>query len=324
MTTQKIVEQQFDHVLGATAFEAWLGAKQEGKARDNYLLNGRRVMIATDRVSAFDQHLGFIPFKGQVVTEMSAFWFERTADIVSNHLIELIDPNVLLVEECAPLPIEMVVRAYLTGVTPTSIWYQYERGAREFCGHRLPDGLRKNHRLPSPIVTPSTKAPKGARDESISVDEAVRRSLVSAAQLEQMSEVALRLFRRGSEVASSRGFILVDTKYEFGLDKQGNLRLIDEIHTPDSSRFWPLATYSSLYEAGEQQPEYDKEFIRLWLAARGFDGAGPVPEIPKEIFVGAALRYIEVCEAITEVKMRFEAGDPTQRIAARLDDLKRR
>jgi phosphoribosylaminoimidazole-succinocarboxamide synthase len=146
--------------------------------------------------------------------------------------------------------------------------------------------------------------------------------LVSAAQLEQVSEVALNLFRRGSEIASAHGFILVDTKYEFGLDKEGKLRLIDEIHTPDSSRFWPAATYSSLYEAGEPQPEYDKEFIRLWLAARGFNGGGPVPDIPQEVFAGAAQRYIEVCEAITGVKMRFETGDPTDRIVARLKKLK--
>jgi len=314
MISKEIIKQQIPYVLKSTNFENLLGHKVEGKARDNYVLSKKRLMIATDRVSAFDQHLGYIPFKGQVVTQLSAFWFTQTKDIVPNHMLDVPDPNMMVVKECTVLPVEVIVRAYLTGVTPTSIWYQYERGNRMFCGHQLPDGLKKNHRLPEPIITPSTKAPKGARDESISKGEVLNRSLVDPEQLERIYKIALELFKRGSNIVARGGLILVDTKYEFGIDSEGNINLIDEVHTPDSSRFWYANTYDQLYAEKREQPEYDKEYIRLWLANQGFDGSGPVPQIPTDIFVEASLRYIKVFEDITGEPFTPSAGDPRPRM----------
>lgn len=311
---REVIQQQLDHVLMSTDFSDWLGPKHEGKARDNYVRNGQRFMITTDRISAFDQHIGCIPFKGQILTQMAAFWFEQTKDIVDNHVLAAPDPNVLAVKECTPLPVEMVVRGYLTGVTPTSIWYQYQRGNREFCGHRLPDGMRKNHRLPEPIITPSTKAPKGQRDQSISGQDVLQRELVDETRFAQISEIALAVFDRGTKVAAERGYILVDTKYEFGLDGDGQVVLIDEIHTPDSSRFWPLDTYDELFAQDKEQNVFDKEFVRLWLAGQGFDGDGPVPKVPGEVLVDAAERYIKIFEEMTRQTLQASVGDPTARI----------
>lgn len=212
----------------------------------------------------------------------------------------------------------MVVRGYLTGVTPTAIWYQYERGARSFCGHQLPDGLRKNAPLPVPIVTPSTKASKGDRDESISAEEVLCRSLVDDVTFDRMTAVSLDLFRRGSELAATRGIILVDTKYEFGFDREGELLLVDEVHTPDSSRFWYASSYPQLYSEGREQEEFDKEFIRIWLAAQGFDGSGSLPLIPPEIFAEASLRYMKVYSDVTGRDVNITIGDPLPRITTNL------
>ena len=206
MINKQVIKQQMPSVLKSTDFESLLGHRIEGKARDNYVLGTKRLMIATDRVSAFDQHLGYIPFKGQVVTQLSAFWFNQTKDIVANHMLGVPDPNVMLVKECTLLPVEVVVRAYLTGVTPTSIWYQYARGNRVFCGYELPDGLKKNHRLPEAIITPSTKAPKGARDESISKGEVLNRALVDPTQLEKIYEISLALLKGGGGGRGGGGF----------------------------------------------------------------------------------------------------------------------
>jgi phosphoribosylaminoimidazole-succinocarboxamide synthase len=321
MINTQVIKQQMPYVLKDTNFESLLGHRIEGKARDNYVIGKRRLMIATDRVSAFDQHLGYIPFKGQVVNQLSAFWFNQTKEIVANHMLDVPDPNVMVVKECTLLPVEIVVRAYLTGVTPTSIWYQYERGNRVFCGYQLPDGLKKNHRLPEPIITPSTKAPKGARDESISKGEVLNRSLVDPRQLEHIYEISLALFKKGSDVVSRGGLILVDTKYEFGIDSDGEINLIDEAHTPDSSRFWYASTYEQLYAEGKEQPEYDKEHIRLWLASQGFDGSGPVPQIPTDIFVEASLRYIKVFEDITGQPFKQNEGDAKPRIEESLKSI---
>lgn len=314
MKSEGEIRQQISHVIKDTHFEQSVGLKFEGKARDNYIIDDKRIMVATDRVSAFDRHLGCIPFKGEIVTSMTIFWFEATSDIVGNHLLEAPDPNVLVVKECQVLPVEMVVRAYITGVTPTSMWYQYQRGNRTFCGHKLPDGLRKNQHLPQPIITPSTKAPKGSFDESISSSDVLDRSLVSEQRFEQMSEVALTLFRRGAEIAQQHGIILVDTKYEFGIDKDGHLLLVDEVHTPDSSRFWYSDDYEKFFIAGEEQQEFDKEFIRIWLANQGFNGRGPVPQIPDDVFIEASSRYMKVFESITGQEFRSPVEDPIPRI----------
>jgi phosphoribosylaminoimidazole-succinocarboxamide synthase len=316
--TGKEAAQQLSYTLHDTDFGQWLGRKETGKARDNYVRGDKRFIIATDRVSAFDSPLGCIPFKGQVVTQMSVFWFTHTADIIGNHLLAAPDENVLLVKECSVIPVEMVVRAYLTGVTPTAIWYQYERGARSYCGHQLPDGLKKNARLPEPIITPSTKAAKGGRDESISSAEVLARSLVDKDTFEQMTSVALALFQRGVEISAAKGIILVDTKYEFGVDLEGRLLVVDEVHTPDSSRFWYADSYAQLYEQNKDQQEYDKEFIRIWLAAQGFSGGGPVPPIPDDVFAEASIRYMKVFEDITSLQCNPDIGNPSPRIEKNL------
>ena len=244
-----------------------LGAQTSGKVREMVALpNGSRVLVTTDRVSAFDVVLGSIPFKGQVLNQLSAWWFERTKDIVQNHVVAVPDENVTIAREALPLSVEVVVRGFITGVTKTSLWTMYESGAREMYGHTLPDGLRKNDALPQAIVTPTTKAEQGGHDAPITALQIVARGLVSAELWAQVERVALELFARGQAVARDAGLILVDTKYEFGLI-DGELTLIDELHTPDSSRYWVVDSY----ERDSSNPEsFDKEFLRLWFAARGY------------------------------------------------------
>lgn len=312
------IARQLPHVLYGTDFDQWLGAKIRGKARDNYVVNGQRIIVATDRVSAFDRQLGCIPFKGQLVTQMSLFWFDLTRDIVANHVLASPDPNVTVAREYKVLPVEFVVRAYLTGVTPTSIWYQYSRGNRTYCGHRLPDGLKKNAPLPEPILTPSTKAHGAAHDESLAPEDLVRRGAIAEADLKRAGDIALALFQQGQKIAAERGIVLVDTKYEFGLSADGEIVLVDEIHTPDSSRFWYRDEYARRYASGLEQEEYDKEFIRLWLAAKGFEGNGAVPDIPDDVFIDAASRYIRVFETLTGKTFEAQIGDPGPRIAGTL------
>jgi phosphoribosylaminoimidazole-succinocarboxamide synthase len=314
---QQTLAQQIPHALTTTDFD-WLGRRIPGKARDNYVRDDTRVMIATDRVSAFDRSLGCIPFKGQLVTQASLFWFDRIKDIAPNHVIASPDPNVIVCREYHVLPVEFVVRAYVTGVTPTSIWYQYSRGARVYCGHRLPDGLKKNAALPEPILTPSTKAAAGQHDRSLSADELVASGAITRDVLDRATEVALAIFRRGQQIAAERGVILVDTKYELGLSDSNEIVVIDEVHTPDSSRFWFKADYEQRYAAGQEQDEYDKEYIRLWLAAQGFEGDGEIPAIPDAVFVEAARRYITIYETLSGKTFAATAGDPRPRIAAAL------
>jgi len=306
------------YCLQATDFSSWLGVREVGKARDSYVRGPSRFIVATDRVSAFDSHLGCIPYKGQVVTRMTEFWLNRTSHIIQGHLIACPDPNVLEVQNCTPLPIELVVRGYITGVTPTAMWYQYAKGRRSFAGHALPDGLHKNDKLPSPLVTPSTKAPKGERDETISDAEAVHRGLVSQSEMEFLHDTAIALYEFGKEFAANRGFILVDTKYEFGRTSNGEIVLIDEVHTPDSSRYWRIEEYVTAHKQQAEQLEYDKEYIRLWLASLGFEGSAIVPAIPDSVFVGAASQYAAVFQEITGLSLVNEEGDITQRIEASL------
>jgi phosphoribosylaminoimidazole-succinocarboxamide synthase len=270
-----------------------------GKVRDIYLRPGRRILVTTDRLSAFDRVLGLVPYKGQVLNQLSAFWFERTRDIIPNHMLACPDPNVMVVRECQALPVEVIVRGYITGVTQTALWYRYSQGERHIYGYTFPEGLQKNQPLPEPIITPTTKGGPTGHDERLTCQEVVERRLVAPAVWEQVQTAAIALFRRGQEMARRGGLILVDTKYEFGLTEDGQLMLIDEIHTPDSSRFWRADTYEARFAAGEEPDNFDKEFVRLWYAERGYRGDGEPPAWDANLAVLASLRYIQVYEMLT-------------------------
>lgn len=296
-----------------------LGEKYEGKVRDNYTTaDGRRFIVVTDRISAFDRVLGTLPLKGQLLNQLASFWFERTRDVAPNHMLSTPDPVVLLAHECTPLPVEMIMRAYVTGVTSTSIWTHYARGERVFCGHRLPDGLRKNERLPNPILTPSTKAPKGGHDVSASREEILAMGQISASDFDAAAQMARALFAYGQRWCGERGLVLVDTKYEFGKDAQGRIVVIDEIHTPDSSRFWFASSYEDRFARGEDPESFDKEYVRRYLAGIGFKGDGPIPPIPDEVRIEATRRYIEAFEKITGQSFTPNLEDPEVRIPKNL------
>lgn len=287
-----------------------LPEKYVGKTRDTYRVGDKLVLIVTDRHTSFDRWLANIPFKGQVLTQTSAWWFEQTADIVANHVVSVPDPNVTIGRWCERVPVEFVVRAYLTGSTSTSIWKHYQQGSRNFCGHALPEGMVKNQPLERPIVTPSTKLEKF--DRSLSGEELISEKLISPEDWKQISAYALQLFARGQELSKQHGLILVDTKYEFGKDADGTIRLIDEIHTPDSSRYWIANSYDERF-AAEQEPEnIDKEFLRLWFA----DNSDPykdaeLPEAPKDLVIELSRRYIQLYEMITGKTFEFpDASDP--------------
>ncbi len=271
-----------------------------GKVRENYdLPDGRRVIIATDRLSAFDRILCAVPFKGQVLTQTARYWFEHTRDICPNHVLEYPDPNVVIGQRLEILPVEIVVRGYLAGTTGTSILTLYKAGQREMYGTRLPDGMRDNEKLPTPIITPTSKAFDGGHDEPLTPAEILERGLLTKAQWEQLSEYALALFARGQAMAAERGLILADTKYEFGTDKDGRIVLADEIHTPDSSRYWKARSFAARFEAGEKPESFDKDFVRSWVAARCDPYHDPIPEIPEEMLLDTAAVYIEAFETIT-------------------------
>jgi len=295
-----------------------LGTKYEGKVRDNYSRGGRRWLVVTDRISAFDHVLGTIPFKGQVLNGLAAYWFDRTKDVVPNHVVSVPDPNVLECIECEPLLVEMVMRSYLTGTTSTSIWTHYDAGERVFCGHPLPDGMRKNQKLPAPILTPATKAPKGQHDVSGSREEILATGHVAAADFDEAAKLAAKLFAAGQAACAERGLILVDTKYEFGRTKDGRIVVIDEIHTPDSSRFWMRDTYDARFAAGEDPEPLDKDFVRRYYVGIGYRGDGPPPPLPDDVRVGAAKRYIEAFERITGKAFVPDTQDPLPRIRRNL------
>jgi phosphoribosylaminoimidazole-succinocarboxamide synthase len=281
-----------------------------GKVRDNYdLPDGRRLIIATDRLSAFDLNIAAIPFKGQVLTQIARFWFDRTADICANHVIDYPDPNVLLCQRLDILPVEIVVRDYLAGTTATSVWSMYKAGLRDIYGQRFPDGLRENQKLPRTIITPTTKARDGEHDEPVTEAEIIERGALTAGQWEEVSRKALALFARGRDIAAGRGLILVDTKYEFGLAPDGGILLADEIHTPDSSRYWFGETYPSRLAAGEPPDSFDKDFLRRWVAARCDPYRDAIPPIPPEIIREAARIYISVFETITGADFAIERPD---------------
>jgi phosphoribosylaminoimidazole-succinocarboxamide synthase len=271
-----------------------------GKVRENYdLPDGRRILISTDRQSAFDQVLAAVPFKGEVLTQTARFWFEATADICPNHVLDYPDPNVVIGRRLSMLPVEVVVRDYLTGSTDTAIWPMYRDGKRTVYGIPLPDGLKKNDKLPATIITPTTKAEAGGHDAPITPAEIVGHGLLTQAQWDAVARLATALFARGREIAARHGLILVDTKFEFGLDPEGRITLADEILTPDSSRYWRAENYPARHAKGEEPESLDKEFLRLWISSRCDPYKQPIPAIPDDTLVEFARKYIALFEAVT-------------------------
>ena len=317
MIADEIIATQLARTLDGTDFRD-AGRAYHGKVRDNYSKDGVRTIVVSDRLSAFDVVLGTIPFKGQVLNGLAAYWFEETRAIAPNHVLSIPDPNVTRAIECQPLPVEMVVRAYLTGVTSTSIWHHYERGARIFCGHRIPDGMKKNDALPAPILTPSTKAEKGGHDESVSREDLLRRGLVDEATFAELSEMCMKMFAFGQKRARERGLILVDTKYELGRDEKGAIRFIDEIHTPDSSRYWYADDFEARVKKGEEPRSLDKEYVRRHFASIGYTGEGTPPPIPDAVRIEAAKRYITAFEQVTGRSFVPNLEDPIPRIRRNL------
>jgi phosphoribosylaminoimidazole-succinocarboxamide synthase len=305
-------------VLERTDFPE-LGQRSEGKVRDIYMQPSRAIFITSDRHSSFDRIIAHIPGKGEILNRSSAFWFENTRDIIPNHVIAIPDPNVTVGKRCAPLKIEIVMRGYLTGITSTSIWTAYQKGQRDFGGFKLPDGMRKNQKLPKPAFTPSTK--EDTHDMTVTPQQVVEMGLLSKDSLDQVTDVAEKLFRRGQEMAFARGLILVDTKYEMGLDENGTLTLIDEIHTPDSSRWWMADTYEARLSAGQEPEYFDKEFLRQWF----MDHCDPykdatLPAAPRELVAELADRYRKIFARLTGLSLtpRKPGQSLAQRIRANL------
>jgi phosphoribosylaminoimidazole-succinocarboxamide synthase len=323
MVDTATLKNALPHCLAETDLRS-LGSKYEGKVRDNYTRDGERFIVVTDRISAFDRVLGTIPFKGQVLNRLAAWWFEKTKSIVPNHVIGVPDPNVLRCVECEPILVEMVVRAYATGTTSTSLWTNYEKGVRVFCGHRLPEGLKKHQKLAAPILTPTTKAPKGEHDVSGSREEILATGKVTARDFDEAAALAMKLFDAGQRLCAERGLILVDTKYEFGRTADGRMVVIDEIHTPDSSRFWRASTYGERFASGQDPEPLDKDFVRRWYSARGYTGDGEAPPMPDDVRIGAAERYITAYEQITGETFVPNTEPPAARMAKNLETGARR
>ncbi len=307
------LHQQLSQTLRETHLQQ-LGQKYRGKVRDTYRRGDRLVIVTTDRLSAFDHVLTTIPFKGEVLNRLAAFWFERTRHVVKNHLLDVPDPNVTVARLCEPVKVEMVIRGYLTG----SLWRDYQKSAQTGYGLRLPPGLRKDQKFETPLITPSTKADLGQHDQPISEEEILARGLADPKGWQEIREAALALFSEGQKWAASRGLILVDTKYEFGR-ANGELLVIDEMHTPDSSRFWVAAEYQERFDRGVDQQMLDKENIRQWLInERGFSGEGALPEIPTEVRVELAMKYLAAFEQITGAPLELHPGEVHARIEANL------
>jgi phosphoribosylaminoimidazole-succinocarboxamide synthase len=313
-------ESDFQSLIGNCLEDATfpeLPSHQTGKVRESYdLPDGRRVMIATDRQSAFDYVLTAVPYKGQVLNQTAMFWFKETEDICPNHVIEAPDPNVVVARRLDMLPVEMVVRDYMTGSTETSIWPMYERGERVLYGHDFPDGLVKNQKLPGTILTPTTKAAQGEHDAPITAEEIVDQGLLSQAQWDELARLSLAIFTRGREISAENGLILVDTKYEFGLDPDGRITLADEIHTPDSSRFWIKESYEERLSAGEEPESLDKEFLRLWISSRCDPYKDPIPDIPIDTLVEFSGKYVRLFEQVTG--QTFEKPDASTSVRERI------
>ena len=312
MLTDERMAEELEGTLDRTDFVD-VGRAHKGKVRDSYVADGIRTIVTTDRQSAFDRILGTIPFKGQALSTIANFWFDKTSDIVPNHLLEVPDPNVVRARECNLVALEFVVRAYITGVTKSSLWFNYEAGRREVSGIQLPEGLRKNERLARPILTPTTKLEE--HDRNISRADAIRGGLIEEVLFDRIAALSFALFERGTEVAADRGLILVDTKYEFGvLDDE--VVLIDEIHTPDSSRFWYADTYDELFADGKDQRALDKEPLREWFVERGFRGDGDPPTLPDHVRVETASRYIALAEEITQRPFEPTPTNARDRVSA--------
>ena len=319
MTTidDALLTELCDHTLNDTDFSG-IGTRIPGKVRDSYVQGDRRTIVVTDRVSCFDVIVGTIPLKGQILNQLAAFWFEKTRGAFANHLIEVPDPSVSIVQECELLPVEFVYRGYLTGSTSTSIWTAYERGDRRYCGHDLPDGLRRHEQLPEPLLTPTTKAPQGEHDELTSREELIANGSISEELYDEAARITGSLFRMGQEFAAERGLILVDTKYELGLGPDGKIVVIDEVHTPDSSRYWYRDTYEASMSKGENPRAIDKEFVRLWLQEQGYKGEGTPPPLSAEVRCEAARRYIQLFEQVTGQAFEPNTEAPAERIARNL------
>jgi len=283
--------------LESTSF-ANLGTRYEGKVRDVYKQENesRRILIATDRQSAFDINWTTIPLKGQVLTQTSAWWFEQVKDIMPSQVLGNPDPNVMVVKDLTIIPVEIVVRSYMTGSTKTSAWVNYSEGMRYFCGNQLPEGMVKNQKFDAPIITPTTKSED---DELIDRDGILEQGLATEAQWDEICEKAFALFKRGQELAAERGLILVDTKYEMGVDENGTITIADEVHTPDSSRYWVAESYQDRFDRGEEPESLDKEFFRLWMREQGFEYGGKHPEITDDVRIMLASRYIDLYERMT-------------------------
>lgn len=282
--------------LSETNF-VFLGSKYAGKVRDVYLPNEReRILIATDRQSAFDIQWCTIPLKGQVLTQISNWWFAQIKDVMPTHVLSMPDPNVMVAKNLSMLKVEIVVRGYLTGSTGTSAWVNYHKGVRDFCGNTLPEGMVKNQKFDAPIITPTTKAEE---DELIDPAGIVARGLATRKQWDAIAEKAIAVFKKGQAIAAKRGLILVDTKYEMGIDADGVLTIADEVHTPDSSRYWVADSYQKRFEAGQEPESLDKEFFRLWLREQGFEYGKPKPAITDDVRVMLAQKYIDLYERMT-------------------------
>jgi phosphoribosylaminoimidazole-succinocarboxamide synthase len=298
------------------------GGMPRGKVRDFYVLpdGKRRVLITTDRLSAFDHNIGTVPYRGQVLNQLSAWWFDHTADIIPNHYISMPDPCVTIARETRPILVEVVVRGYISGVTSTSLWTRYAMGEREIYGMHFPEGLTKNQKLPQPVITPTTKSTVG-HDDRLALNDVVGKGYVDAITWEKIKAAALALYERGRETAARGGLILVDTKYEFGFDEEtGALLLIDEVHTPDSSRYWKADTYQDRIARHEEPENFDKELVRLWYVGQGYHGDGKPPAMSNDLIVAVSQRYQRVYEMITG-KTFEAAGYPSDsRIEAALTE----
>ncbi len=313
----RILQEQCGRTLVETHLDE-LGEREEGKVRDNYKAGKQRFIVVTDRISCFDVVVGSLPFKGQVLNQIAAFWFDHTQDIAPNHLLDVPDPCVSIVRECSPLPVEFIYRGYLTGSTSTSIWTAYERGERDYCGHTLPDGLHKHEQLPEPLLTPTTKAPKGQHDELTSRAQLLEGGLISEGRFDEAAAICAALFEAGQAWAAQRGLILVDTKYELGLDEDGKIIVIDEIHTPDSSRYWYSNSYAKAMSEGSDPQALDKEYVRRWLGDQGYRGKGAIPTLPDDVRCEAARRYIEAYETLTRLAFEPDTESPAVRIRRNL------
>ena len=306
MINREQLQSQLDNCLMEAKFPQWEAQYKKGKVRDMYLLKDKRVLITTDRQSAFDHVLGAIPLKGQVLNRIAQYWFEQTEDIAPNQILSVPDANVTIARELEILPVEIGGRRYMTGSSDTAIWTHYNNGVRQYCGHTLPEGMIKNQPFDAAIITPTTK--DEVHDELISRDEILAQDLVAKDTWEIIEDIAFKLFARGEEFAAKQGLILVDTKYEMGLDPDGNVTLADEVHTPDSSRFWVLDSYADRHANGEEPVSLDKEFLRLWLRDKGISDTH-IPELDDDIRVQVAERYIDLFQRVTGTEFEAEISD---------------